>query len=87
MKISIYAVMSIGLIGILIFSFCALTPAHAAKAADYRLVSRACVSEVARFCPTAEQDAAASHAQAICLKPYLSSLSFNCRRAVKAVHQ
>jgi hypothetical protein len=63
------------------------TPAAAAKAADYRLVSKACVPEVAKYCPDLEQKSSSSRGQAICLKPYLSSLSLGCRRAVKAVYQ
>lgn len=63
------------------------TSAQAAKSADYRLVSKSCVPEVARFCPASVNNSSASRGQAICLKPYLSSLSLGCRRAVKAIYQ
>ena len=63
------------------------TSAETAKAADYRLVAKACVPEVARYCPALEQSTFASRSQAICLKPYLSNLSLGCRHAVKAVYK
>lgn len=61
--------------------------AETARSADYRLIAKACVPEVARYCPALEQSSYASRSQAICLKPYLSNLSLGCRHAVKAVYK
>ena len=51
-----------------------------------RSVARACRTEIPRFCPALTEAAVPSGRRAaICLKPYKSSLSFGCRRAVRAI--
>ena len=50
----------------------------------YKQVTRACVEETRRFCPALDPAAPQPRSAAMCLKPYKSSLSLACRRAVKA---
>lgn len=45
-------------------------------------VPKACKPETERFCP---EVGASGRSAAICLKPFKSSLSLSCRRAVRAV--
>ena len=56
------------------------TPGRAAAA-----VPRACKPEIARFCPELDPAAPAARTAAICLKPFKTSLSLPCRRAVRGV--
>ena len=65
-----------------------LMPAAMAQGKDhavaYKQVARACVEESKRFCPGLDPGVAQPRSEAMCLKPYKSSLSPACRRAVKA---
>ena len=47
-------------------------------------ITRACQAETLRFCPALDSSVPRPRDQLICLRPYRSSLSFNCRRAVNA---
>ena len=53
--------------------------------AAYRNVTRSCMAEVERFCPEVAANPSQPRNWAICLRPYRASLSFGCRRAVRAV--
>ena len=61
--------------------------AQSTRTAAYAQVGKVCVSEVRRFCPALDGAAPQPRNQAICLKPYRSSLSLSCRRAVTATIQ
>lgn len=52
--------------------------------ANYRQVTKSCAVETRRFCPALDPAAPQPRGTVICLKPYKSSLSQACRRAVKA---
>lgn len=56
------------------------------RAAALANVTRACKAETLQRCPALDPAAPQPRNAAICLKPYKSSLSFACRRAVKAVY-
>lgn len=68
-----------------------LAGAHAQAGDDgptpraYRRVAQSCVTEYKRLCPAAEATGPQPRAMVICLKPYKTSLSLRCRRAVGAV--
>ena len=66
-------------------SLCAASPANAqstTRMAAYAQVGKTCVAETKRLCPSLDTATAQPRNQAICLKPYRSSLSLACRRAV-----
>lgn len=56
----------------------------ASRTGAYAAVASACMSEARRLCPSLEGAAPQPRGMAICLRPYKSSLSLSCRRAVKA---
>lgn len=61
-------------------------PAQAAeRTAGYAGVAKFCAAETLRLCPALSPGIPQPHSQAICLRPYKTSLSLPCRRAVKAV--
>lgn len=53
-------------------------------AAALRRVAKSCKAETERFCP-ALTGTPSPRSQAICLRPYRTSLSLGCRGAVNAV--
>ncbi len=55
------------------------------SAAALRRVTSSCRAETLRFCPALAQAAPTPRNQAICLRPYKTSLSLGCRSAVNAV--
>ncbi len=57
-----------------------------APRAAARPLGKTCAAEIIRFCPSISETPLAARSQAICLKPYKSSLSLGCRRAVKALY-
>ncbi len=57
---------------------------QANRTGAYASVASACMSEARRLCPSLEGAAPQPRGMAICLRPYKSSLSLSCRRAVKA---
>ena len=54
------------------------------SASVYRQIGKSCENEVQRFCPELVSVQPQYRNWAICLRPYRASLSFGCRRAVKA---
>ncbi len=54
---------------------------HAATAA----VPTACQADLVRLCPEIDAPARQARSAAICLKPFKTSLSLPCRKAVRAV--
>ena len=56
----------------------------AGRAAAYTAVAKACMPEARRLCPSLDEAAPQPRGMAICLRPYKSSLSLSCRRAVNA---
>lgn len=63
-------------------------PAQAQTApgpATLQRVTKACRAETVRFCPALAETTPRPRDQVICLKPFKSSLSFNCRSAVNAL--
>lgn len=58
--------------------------AQSTRTTAYAQVGKACAPEVRRFCPALDGTAPQPRNQAICLKPYRTSLSLSCRRAVTA---
>ncbi len=74
------------LIALSVSGILAACPAKAAdRAAAYANVAKSCVAETQRLCPALSTGIPQPRSQAICLRPYKSSLSLSCRRAVKAV--
>lgn len=60
-------------------------PAAASPSATVlRRVTTACQAEMQRFCP-ALSGTPSARSQAICLRPYRTSLSLGCRSAVNAL--
>ena len=57
----------------------------ASRTAGYAAVAKSCMPEAQRLCPSLEGSTPQPRGIAICLRPYKSSLSLSCRRAVKAV--
>lgn len=57
------------------------------SAAALKRVARSCTADAARFCPAllGRPGAASPRSQAICLRPYRTSLALGCRAAVTAV--
>lgn len=51
----------------------------------YQQVGRSCAAEYRRLCPAAELAGPQPRAMVMCLKPYKTSLSLGCRRAIGAV--
>lgn len=51
----------------------------------YRQVAQVCPTEYRRLCPSADLAVPRPRAMVMCLKPYKTSLSLGCRRAVNAV--
>ena len=56
----------------------------ASRTGAYAAVAKACVPEARQLCPSLDGAAPQPRGMAICLRPYKSSLSLSCRRAVKA---
>lgn len=56
----------------------------ASRAGAYTAVAKACMPEARRFCPSLDEAAPQPRGMVICLRPYKSSLSLSCRRAVSA---
>ena len=56
----------------------------ASRTAGYAAVARSCMSEARRLCPSLGEGTPQPRGMAICLRPYKSSLSLQCRQAVKA---
>lgn len=54
------------------------------RTAAYAAVGKSCAAETQRFCPALATGVPQPRSQAICLRPYKTSLSLSCRRAVKA---
>lgn len=75
-------VLAVALAGI---AWCVPSQARAATGGADRAaaVPRACVPEIARFCPGVGETSGRS--AAICLKPFKTSLSLPCRKAVRGV--
>lgn len=57
---------------------------QASRTAGYAAVAKSCMPEARRLCPSLDASAPQPRGIAICLRPYKSSLSLPCRRAVKA---
>ena len=51
----------------------------------YRNLGQACLSDYRRLCAPADPAGPQPRAMAMCLKPYKTSLSLVCRRALNAV--
>ena len=63
------------------------TPGHAqaaSLAASSGGITRSCAAEALRLCPGLDAGVPQPRGLAICLRPYKSSLSPQCRRAVRA---
>ena len=58
---------------------------NASRAVAAAAVPRACKPEIARFCPEIDAGAPQARTAAICLKPFKTSLSLPCRKAVRGV--
>ena len=61
------------------------TVGNGARATAAAAVPRACKPEIARLCPEIDAAAPPARTAAICLKPFKSSLSLPCRKAVRGV--
>lgn len=55
------------------------------RTASYAAIAKSCVAETQRLCPALATGLPQPRSQAICLRPYKTSLSLSCRRAIKAV--
>lgn len=56
----------------------------ASRTGAYASVAQSCMPEARRLCPSLDQASPQPRGMAICLRPYKSSLSLSCRRAINA---
>ncbi len=75
------------IVGFAVFASISIQPSAAQttdRTAGYKQITKSCAVETKRFCPALDPAAPQARSAAICLRPYKTSLSQACRRAVKA---